>query len=418
MNKEHQKTICQLCEEYLQYLQRQSYSQGFIRTRKQDLKHLCAYAEQYNISFYSAEICSEYIETIITDTSKKTKSVKNRHICCANALLEYLSFGITIGRKSRRFYTYTGEVGEYIKQYLEYRMKEKGLKQSTLTSDYLYLERLNIFLTEHGYDVIVKLDATTIMKFTSHCTKYTASTMYSMLASLRRFLSYLCEIKVTATDFSYIIPKTNYKKNAHLPSVYEKEEVMCLLNSVDRGSPMGRRDYAILMLATRLGLRASDISRLKFSHISWEKKLISINQHKTGKYVQLHLLPDVGDAIIDYMKHGRPESDSPFIFLRTQAPHTALNEGSIYNIAKRYFYLAGIKNIDKRKHGSHALRHSLASRLLEMKMPATVIMDALGHESIESTRAYLRIDMESLKQCALKVPPLPAKLYEGGVHNE
>jgi integrase len=117
-----------------------------------------------------------------------------------------------------------------------------------------------------------------------------------------------------------MIPRSNYKSQPKIPSIYSKEEVEKLIASVDRGSSVGKRDYAIILLAVRLGLRSSDIANIKFDNILWEQNIIRLVQFKTDKEIELPLLPEVGNAIIDYLKYSRQESDEPFVFLTVRSP--------------------------------------------------------------------------------------------------
>lgn len=204
-----------------------------------------------------------------------------------------------------------------------------------------------------------------------------------------------------------------------MPSTFTDEEIEALLRAVDRGSPKGKRDYAILLLATKLGLRASDICELKFENIIWERNVITFNQYKTGKSLELPLLPQIGNAIIDYLKHGRAISRDSHCFIHVQAPYDRMHTSDLGNLVRRYMTLARI-NFSNRKHGPHALRHCFASALLKEKVPLPVISEALGHKNMASTMIYLRIDITSLRKCALEVPLVPVSFYEqkGGYCHE
>ncbi len=192
-----------------------------------------------------------------------------------------------------------------------------------------------------------------------------------------------------------------------------------MIASVERSSFMGRRDYAILLLAARLGLRNSDIANIKFENLFWEKNMIRLFQYKTDKEIELPLLSEVGNAIIDYLKYSRQYSEEPYVFLTSRSPVKPLTIMGITNIVGRAFAKSGI-NIKNRRHGPHALRHSLAQRLLEQQTMLPVISEVLGHENIESTRFYLRVDINSMRQCALDVPPVSPSFYnqKGGIFYE
>lgn len=175
-----------------------------------------------------------------------------------------------------------------------------------------------------------------------------------------------------------------------------------LLEAVDRANPLGRRDYAILTMAATLGLRISDIIGLTFDEIDWTKKTLSIIQRKTGKLVELPLPENVGWAIIDYLRSGRPQSSCNHVFIKHCAPYDALS----YSMAKtfqKYMRRAGIQRPAGKPIGMHTLRHSLASAMLEKEIPLPIITGTLGHRNPHTTETYLRIAISQLRKCALEV---------------
>ncbi len=183
------------------------------------------------------------------------------------------------------------------------------------------------------------------------------------------------------------------------------------MGSIDRGNATGKRNYAIVLLAARLGLRASDIANLKFENLLWEKSSLVFEQYKTGKPIEMPILAEIGNAIIDYLKYGRAKSDERFVFLIAQSPYKPINKGAITGIVHSYFVKSGV-NIAHRRHGPHALRHSLAGVLLEKETILPVISEVLGHQSTASTSYYLRIDLKSMSKCPLEVPPVAAPFYQ------
>jgi site-specific recombinase XerD len=188
---------------------------------------------------------------------------------------------------------------------------------------------------------------------------------------------------------------------------------------VDRNHAVGKRDHTIILLAARLGLRASDIAKLKFENILWEQSSIHLTQFKTGNEIKLPLLSEVGNAIVDYLKYGRPKSSENFLFLCARSPFNPIDTSVITRIVQNTFAKTGI-NTKYRRHGPHALRHSLAGRLLENLTTLPVITEVLGHENTESTKFYLRIDLTSLRQCVLEVPAVSTCFYrqKGGFFYE
>lgn len=190
-------------------------------------------------------------------------------------------------------------------------------------------------------------------------------------------------------------------RNPFIPSVWEQTDVKKLLESIDRQNPKGKRDYAIFLLVARLGLRVGDIRALKLSNINWNRKVISILMQKTKQPLELPLLDDVGWAIIDYLKAGRPQTTSDSVFIRHKAPYDGFaDHNCLHKMVVRHMLRARIEMKDQ-KHGLHSLRSTLALTLLENGTPLPVISEALGHQSVQTTSIYLKIDMKGLRNCVI-----------------
>lgn len=184
-----------------------------------------------------------------------------------------------------------------------------------------------------------------------------------------------------------------------------------ILDSIDIGSPIGKRDYAIILLIARSGLRASDVADLRFSDIDWDKQRIHRIQLKTKKAVDIPLLNDVCEALVNYLKNGCPaELSSDRIFVMHKTPFTHFGAGNVGNIVSRNMVRAGVKS-SERKCGSHALRHTLASRLLECNVPMPVISEILGHSDTNTTMTYLCIGGECMN--AKKKDPEMVGVFSG-----
>ena len=276
------------------------------------------------------------------------------------------------------------------------------------------------FCNEKNICSIKEIDLVVILRFLSEmdCRKETPVSV--VISALRGFMKYAFDEKLLATDYSQKIPKHKSVIQPKLPSTYAREEIEKLISTVERSSTIGKRNYAIILMAARLGLRASDISNLKFENLHWKTSTIEIEQFKTGKDLVLPLLPDVGNAIIDYLRYGRPKSAEPYVLLTERPPYGHFTTSNVVtHVVQRAFINAGI-NIKGKRFGPHSLRHSLGFRMLEQSTVLPVISEVLGHESTKSTRYYLRIDLESMRQCMLDVPPVPTDFYEqkGGVFYE
>ncbi len=311
--------------------------------------------------------------------------------------------------------SFSGVIGLLMQDYVN-SYQQRRLVPETVDRCERVLYRFFCHLKSNNVDNIKDITQVHVLLYLQSLDARTKSLIQNTLSTLKYFFLHLYDSGYIDTNLSIIIPRNNIKGQPKLPSTYTKDEMEKLLKSIDRGSDLGKRNYAILLLACRLGLRASDICTLKFENIQWEKNLITINQHKTGKKIELPLLSGIGNAIIDYLKYTRPESKEPFVFLRVKAPFSRLYGSAITAMVHNSLVHAGI-NIENRRHGAHALRHSLAGILLGQKTTLPVISEVLGHGNIESTKYYLRIDLANLKQCTLEVSPVSQAFYiqKGGI---
>lgn len=329
-------------------------------------------------------------------------------IKAVNVLSEFCSSGSIQPVKEQP--VFDGPVGQSMARYIAHRFSLR-LSKHTIEEGEQHLYRFLCYLNEVKITSINEINQLHILKFIKTIDPRFSTLTHRMLESLRGFLKYSYQQKLLDCDLAALVPKDNYKKQPRLPSVYSPQEVEKIIASIDRGNATGKRNYAIIMVAARLGLRASDIANLKFDNLHWEKSTIAINQYKTGKHLELPILPEVGNAIIDYLKYGRPQSEERFIFLIAQSPYRPINRGAITGIVHSFFVKSGI-NIAHRKHGPHALRHSLAGILLEKQTILPIISEVLGHRDTASTSYYLRIDMQSMRKCPLEVPPVAASFYQ------
>lgn len=223
---------------------------------------------------------------------------------------------------------------------------------------------------------------------------------------LRSLVRYLHSAGHTAADLApHIIAPTLYAYET-IPSALSPEQIAAVLKTTrDDPSPMGLRDYAILLLLSTYGMRNGEISRLRLDDIDWRAETLRIHHSKTGRHSLLPLLEPVGEALLNYLRRGRPETDVREIFIRTRAPYRALS--GIYIEVRRRLEAAGVKL--NGKCGPHTFRHARAVSLLRASVPQKVIGDLLGHRSAESTIPYLKLATEDLRAIALEVPGKEAR---------
>lgn len=411
MEKAKPQTLKELSSELIAYLKTLSYSAGCISRYCACIKRLDEFMVKTQAEYYSPTIGTDFITSILGNRLYQELSRWDKdNIRCANVLIEYQATGTFKFRSVTKTYEFTGEIGSLILEFLEYR-QSIGMAKDTLDSNKIYLHRFLKYLHMNHVMDISSLGSRHILAFVSSLGIYTKPPIYCTLSSLRNFLKFLYDTHYTNVNLAYLVPKSGYKSESKLPTTYTKDEVERLITAVDRSNPKGKRDVAMILLAARLGLRASDICGLKFENIQWETNTIILNQKKTSQRIELPLLEEIGNALIDYLKYGRPASDLSYVFIRVGQPYSRLEEPTLHSIVSFYLNRAGIEHITEKKHGPHALRHSLAGVLLEQKTPLPVISEVLGHNNTESTMSYLRIDLSSLRQCAIEVPQLFSDFY-------
>jgi site-specific recombinase XerD len=258
------------------------------------------------------------------------------------------------------------------------------------------------FLHSRKARTLDQIQAVDLSEFVSARDHLKPETVAGIVSSVRSFLRFLTMRGILQKDLSAELPKIRVRKDATIPSVWDHELLVRLLVAVDRSSAKGKRDYAILLLACRLGLRAGDIRTLKLDNLRWEESTIEITQAKTGTPLSLPLTNEVGEALIDYLKSGRPQTMHREVFLTVNPPFDPFKENDkLYHIVTYWRRLAGITFRSPQRRGIHSLRHTLATRLLEKGTPFTTIAEILGHTSLESTRIYAKADVEALRGVAL-----------------
>lgn len=283
-------------------------------------------------------------------------------------------------------------------QYCTDRLHLRGTSLRLRTADLtLFLH----FLHSTKARKLTEIQTVDLSEFISTRDHLQPKSVARLVSDLRCFLRFLTMRGILQQDLSAQLPKIRVRKDATIPSVWHPELVARLLGAVDRSSAKGKRDYAILLLACRLGLRAGDIRTLKLEDLHWDESTIKITQAKTDEPLSLPLTNEVGEALIDYLKSGRPQTTHREVFLKVRPPFSPFTENHLYHIVTYWRLLSGITFRSPQKRGIHSLRHTLATRLLEKGTPFATIAEILGHTSLESTRIYAKADIEALRSVAL-----------------
>jgi site-specific recombinase XerD len=254
------------------------------------------------------------------------------------------------------------------------------------------------WLEEQGYTNLNGVEATHIQRFLLFCSdRYAPSSIHNIKLYLKKLYAYLYVIGQSEKDYSALLSFTVSRDQKIYPTL-PKADIAKLLSSIDRTNVMGKRNYAIMLLGTVLGLRACDVVALKLSDIDWQRGEIKLLQSKTANPLVLPLTQDVGEALQDYILNARPSSKSKHVFLRIKAPHTALTTAvTVGEIYENCCIAAGLP-VSRRFHN---LRRSLGTSMVSSGVSIYDVAQVFGDASIESTKPYIATDIEHLKMCAL-----------------
>ena len=286
-----------------------------------------------------------------------------------------------------------------IDNFIKYSKEVKQNSESSLKQKKDYLKRELSYFYQKGLINLENLTKEYINTFIN-------DTIYSGNISKRRnfyvlkeFLRYLFIEDVINEDLSVYIPKINKKRKIKLPTYLKPNEIEELLNIIPKERTIDKRNYAIILLAARFGLRISDILNIKIKDIDWQNNKFSVIQPKTNNLNILPLTNEVGWAIIDYIKV-RPKCNNEYLFVKLKYPFERITRFINYY---KYFSKADIKVTDNNKKGIHNLRHSLAKNMLDNDIPIDIIASTLGHSINTCSNTYLKIDIKDLKKTVLEM---------------
>ena len=280
----------------------------------------------------------------------------------------------------------------------------KTLAASTCKSALSIARQFLIFLENDGLYDFNAVTVNEIKQFMLNTMPSYRNSMSNLTGYMRKFLSFLKDKGFISVDAGIYLanPLSPHKKV--LPC-FTDEEAAAIFSSVDTTSPMGKRDYAVMKLAIRTGLRGVDVFGLKMMDIDWRKKEIKVCQDKTDVFNTLPLLPDVGNAIMDYILNGRPKANNPYIFLRTKAPYDRLKADSAMgsNIIKKHLKRASIAFGAYDGKTFHAFRRTAGTKLIRSGESLESVRQIMGPKHRDSLKPYIALDVDGLRVCCLSL---------------
>jgi integrase/recombinase XerD len=290
-----------------------------------------------------------------------------------------------------------------IKDYKTYLQSVRGLAESTESSHAATAAELLAFIRFDGNRACLHaLGTRDIEAFVrSAGSRLSRATLQHTVARLRSFLRFLATRKLVDSGLNERIDTPRLYRREQLPRALPWDTVRAFLAAIDRSTPMGKRDYAMMLLVATYGLRTSEVSALRLEHIKWRAGQLRVLRPKTQTALLLPLTDEIGAALIDYIRHGRPTLPFRELFLRVRTPPGPLLRTGVTDAFQTWRCRSGLPIPYQ---GPHCLRHSLAVHLLRQGAPLKAIGDLLGHRTAESTCVYLRLHVEDLRDTALNLP--------------
>ncbi len=406
--------LVELIHDLEQEMLRLGYSNHYMKFYRRRWQQLLQFAKERGDSFYSEQLGIDFVEKhfkIFGKEDNRTLSENGVRELRVIRMIGDFQLHRTIFRQySNHKKILVNSSFIALRNQFQSYCEDKGYSKTTTYQHIHKFVRFMDYLSSQHIADCKEINLSLIHAYIKTLAGYAHTTIGHEICCLRTFLRFLLEAREVQTDFAAKIPMIQVRQQTRIPSVWTKDELQKLIAAIDRGSPLGKRNYAIILLACCLGIRVSDIRNLKKENFRWEEKQLIFTQSKTKTPLSLPLTPEVGWAVINYLKYGRPNIDSPYLFLRHAAPFGPFSErANLHGLIERYMQLAHLPKLNK-KRGMHSLRHTMASQLLEKDTPLSTIAGLLGHLDINSTAVYLKVGIQKLKECALT--------FEEGPHHD
>lgn len=391
-------------ERYIVWLTENGYSSRTILRRVPILMHFGAYARARgaktwdDLPAYVASFRDRWTKDHGQNckTKRALKGVSNEVQNPIQQMLRLVVPGYTVTGRPR---TSQDPFPSCAPKFFEYLREERGLQESSIRHYGHYLRRFEAYLREINLHNLGELSPPVLSAFVLKDSQtLSRSSMVGLCSSLRVFLRYLYRQKLLERDISRTVDSPQRYRLSCVPRSISWDEVRQILEVVDRRTPLGKRDYAILLLLVTYGLRAREIAQMTLDDIHWKEERLRVPERKAGHWMTYPLSPIVGEAILDYIQHGRPQTSLRHLFFRVLAPCHPLTHIAVSTRASYYLRKAGIP---VSRPGSHTLRHTCVQRLVDANFSLKIIGDYVGHRSSSSTAVYTKVAIEALREVAL-----------------
>jgi site-specific recombinase XerD len=382
-------------EDFLSHLDAQRYSSGTMRIGSYQLLAFGEFVAQQGIR--ELVVLPEWVGPFVAQLACRDRHRRMVRL----ALLRFLRFlqqkqVIPAPERPPASSPHMGLVDDY----LQHLQESRGLCRNTLILKRPPCQALLAFVADAGTTDLQSLRAETIHQFLAHhaptCHR---RTLRSRCSTLRDFLAYLHRLGIVPVNLAGVIVAPRVYQGEHCPRFLTRAQIDAVLAVIDRQTPTGQRDYAMVLLLAVYGLRAIEVTQLRLDDLDWHRQLLCIRRRKAGNDTTYPLSVGVGEAILAYLRQGRPSSTHRAVFLSVKAPFTPLTpRGGLSDQVRTYLAQAGIHVA---RSGTHSFRYSCAQRLFEEGLPLKTIGDYLGHRDTRTTQHYTMITLDQLRQVAL-----------------
>jgi integrase/recombinase XerD len=284
--------------------------------------------------------------------------------------------------------------------FFDFLVDERGLRPASVLSYRHHLDRFEAYLHRIGIGSIAALSPAVLSAFIIErsAAGLAKSSVRDGAGVLRVFLRYAHREGAIGADLSGAVEWPQLYRLSSIPRSISWEDVNRVLAAVDRRTEAGRRNYAILLLLVTYGVRGREVAALTLDDIDWKRERLAVPERKAGHSTAFPLSVIVGEALLDYLRNGRPVTEDRHVFFRAVAPRRPIGPAAVSSLARHYLLKAGIEVL---RPGSHTLRHSAVQRLVDANFDLKTIGDFVGHRSARSTEVYAKVAVEALREVAL-----------------
>ena len=384
---------------FCHWLHEQGYSRSVLRSHIAKVSHFNQYLRYLGIK-HPQDVQDLHAERFIATHLRKRKRISSRHTAPAiRRVMKYLTERGVVTPAVEPPVPYQCVLDGY----LDYLRRDRCLADGTVRSYRHYLTPF--FHSLDGTDILRSLSEVSPQQvhdfFVKRAKGKADITRAHIQSALKSFFAFCAKQGYVPGHLTNSVPKVFRYQLATPPRPVCEQDAQKLITSIDRSTSTGRRDYAIVLLLHTYGVRGAQVRTLRLQDIQWRHSRIRFRSCKGGKEILDPLTDEVGESLLDYLRHGRPQAAYPEVFLTDHAPFHPLKADTLYiMIASRMRRLG----LTQAALGPHGFRHGFATRMLNSGQSLKTIADLLGHRNLDSTFIYAKVDFETLKQLPLDWP--------------